>query len=61
MNEDLTTMILLNTVLDIQQVVNMEEELLSQVILNPTSSTFLLQELMTATILNIKIPKLPKT
>ena len=60
MREDLVQMILLNTVLDIQQVENMEDELLYQVILNPVNSTFLLHELMTGTTLNIKTPKLPK-
>jgi hypothetical protein len=54
-------MILLNTVLDTVQLVTMEEELLSQVILDPINSTFLLQEHMMEVILNTKTQKLPKT
>ena len=61
MNEDLPIMILLNIVLDTQQLGSLEDELLSQVILNPINSTFLLQEAMMETILNTKIRKLPKT
>ena len=60
MNEALPTMILLNTVLDIAQVENMEDELLSQVILHPISSTILLREAMMATIISTRTPKLPK-
>jgi hypothetical protein len=54
-------MILLNMGLDTQQLENMEEELLSQVFLNPVHSTSLLRELMMATILSTKTQKLPKT
>ena len=61
MNEDLPTMILLNTVLDTVQLESMEEESLSQVILHPVRSTFLLQEVTMATTLSTKILKLPKT
>ena len=61
MNEDLPTMILLNTVLDTVQLETMEEELLSQVILDPINSTFLLHEHMMEAILNTKTQKLPKT
>ena len=61
MREDLATMILLNIVLDTAQLENMEDELLSQVILNPINSTFLLQEHMMEIILSTKTPKLPKT
>ena len=61
MNEDLPTMILLNIVLDTAQLENMEEESLSQVILHPVRSTFLLQEVLMATTLSTKILKLPKT
>ena len=42
-------------------VANMEEELLSQVILDPTNSIFLLHELMMEAILNTRIQKHPKT
>ena len=61
MTEDLTTMILLNIVLDTVQLETMEEELYSQVILNPIGSTILLEELMMATTLNTKIRKYQKT
>ena len=43
------------------QLETMEEELLSQVILDPINSTFLLQEHMMEVILNTKTQKLPKT
>lgn len=61
MNEDLPIMILLNIALGTQTLETMEEESLSQVILNPINSTFLLHELMMETILSTKIQKLPKT
>ena len=60
MTEALPTMILLNTVLDTQQVENMEDESLFQVILHPVRSTFLLQEVTMVTTLSTKILKLPK-
>lgn len=61
MRGDLPTMILLNIILDTQQVESMEEESLSQVILNPIASTILLVELTREAISNIKTQKLPKT
>ena len=61
MREDLPIMILLNMILDTAQVESMEDELLSQVILHPTSSTFLLRELMMATIISTKTLKHLKT
>ena len=60
MREDLATMILLNTTLGIAQLESMEDELLSQVILHPISSTFLLREAMMATIISTRTQKLPK-
>ena len=61
MQEGLATSILLNTVLGTARVETMEEELLSQVIMNPINSTFLLRELMMVAILNTRIPKPAKT
>ena len=61
MREDLPTMILLNTVLDIARLETMEDELLYQVILDPVNSISLLQEVSMATIISTKILKLPKT
>ena len=61
MREDLPTMILLNTALVTPQLESTEEELLFQAILDPISSTILLQELMTETTLSIKIQKPQKT
>ena len=61
MTEELTTMILLNIILDTVQLENMEEELLSQVILHPIHSISLLEELMTEITLNIRTQKLLKT
>ena len=61
MREDLPTMILLNTPSAIVQLESMEEELLSQVILSPISSTILLQELMRTPTINTKILKYPRT
>jgi len=61
MNEDLATMILLNTVLDTAQLESMEDESLSQVILHPINSIILLEEVMMEITSNIKILKLPKT
>jgi len=46
MNEGLPIMILLNMGLDTAHLENMEDELLSQVILNPVHSTSLLREAM---------------
>jgi DNA replicative helicase MCM subunit Mcm2 (Cdc46/Mcm family) len=60
MTEALTTMILLNIALDTAQLENMEEELLYQVILHPTNSISLLQELTTEITLSTKIQKLLK-
>ena len=54
-------MILLNMGLDTVRLENMEDELLSLVILNPIHSTSLLRDLMMATILNTKIQKQAKT
>jgi len=61
MREDLATMILLNTTLGIAQLENMEDELLSQVILNRITSIILLQELMRDPITSTGILKFPKT
>ena len=61
MREDLPTMILLNTPSAIVQLESMEEELLSQVILSPISSTILLQELMRTPTISTKILKYPRT
>ena len=60
MKEDLPIMILLNMGLDTVRLENMEDELLSQVILNPISSTILLREAMMATILSTKTQKFRK-
>ena len=61
MREDFATMILLNMGLDTVLLENMEDELLSLVILNPIHSTSLLRDLMMATILNTKTQKQVKT
>ena len=61
MREDLPIMILLNIGLDTAHLETMEDELLSQVILNPIYSTSLLHDLMMAAILNTKIQKQAKT
>ena len=61
MTEDLTTSILLNIALDTAHLENMEDELLSQVILSPVNSIFLLHELTRETTLSTEILKLPKT
>ena len=61
MREELTIMILLNMGLGTRLLENMEDELLSRVILDPTNSTFLLREAMMETILSTRIQKLPKT
>jgi len=61
MREDFATMILLNTKLGTVHLANMEDELLFQVIQNPITSTFLLQELTMVTTLSTKILKLQKT
>ena len=61
MKEDLPIMILLNMGLDTVRLENMEDELLSLVILNPIHSTSLLRDLMMATILNTKTQKQVKT
>ena len=61
MKEDLPIMILLNMGLDTVRLENMEDELLSQVILNPIHSIILLREAMMATILSTKTLKYQKT
>ena len=61
MREDLPTMILLNMGLDIAHLENMEDELLSQVILHPEHSISLLQEALMVTTLSTKIRKYQKT
>ena len=61
MTEELPTMILLNIALGTAQLETMEEELLSQVIMDPINSTFLLHELMTEITISTKIQKLLKT
>ena len=61
MQEDFPIMILLNIALDTAHLETMEDELLSQVILNPIHSTSLLHDLMMATILSTKIQKQAKT
>ena len=60
MNEDLTTMILLNTALGTAHLESMEDELLYQVILHPTNSISLLQELTMGITLSTRIQKLLK-
>lgn len=57
MKEELTIMILLNMGLDTATLATMEEELLSQVILNPEHSTFLLREALMATTLSTRTLK----
>ena len=61
MIEELPTMILLNIALGTAQLETMEDELYSQVILNPVHSITLLQEAMMEISLSTRILKLAKT